>query len=91
MKLIGDGGAGGGRKVLVGVKLDPRSRELLTWALVKVAQPGDLVIALHVLDTITGISLPPSLLPFLACVHYFALAEKSEFLLQKELRRCFLS
>ncbi|XP_027360012.1 probable receptor-like protein kinase At5g18500 isoform X2 [Abrus precatorius] len=51
MKLIGDGG--GGRKVLVGVKLDPRSRELLTWALVKVAEPGDLVIALHVLDTIT--------------------------------------
>ncbi|KAK7316937.1 hypothetical protein RJT34_00766 [Clitoria ternatea] len=51
MKLIGDGA--GGRKVLVGVKLDPRSRELLTWALVKVAQPGDLVVALHVLDTIT--------------------------------------
>ncbi|RDY10654.1 Receptor-like cytosolic serine/threonine-protein kinase RBK2, partial [Mucuna pruriens] len=51
MKLIGDGA--GGRKVLVGVKLDPRSRELLTWALVKVAEPGDLVIALHVLDTIT--------------------------------------
>ncbi|KAK7350905.1 hypothetical protein VNO77_09948 [Canavalia gladiata] len=51
MKLIVDGG--GGRKVLVGVKLDPRSRELLTWALVKVAEPGDLVIAVHVLDTIT--------------------------------------
>lgn len=51
MKLIGDGD--GGRKVLVGVKLDPRSRELLTWALVKVAEPGDLVIALHVLDTVT--------------------------------------
>ncbi|XP_045820995.1 probable receptor-like serine/threonine-protein kinase At5g57670 [Trifolium pratense] len=51
MKLIGDGGTG--RKVLVGVKLDPRSRELLTWALVKVAEPGDLVIALHVLDTVT--------------------------------------
>ncbi|CAI8598900.1 unnamed protein product [Vicia faba] len=51
MKLIDDGA--GGRKVLVGVKLDPRSRELLTWALVKVAEPGDLVIALHVLDTVT--------------------------------------
>ncbi|KAK7410910.1 hypothetical protein VNO78_02124 [Psophocarpus tetragonolobus] len=51
MKLLGDGA--GGRKVIVGVKLDPRSRELLTWALVKVAEPGDLVIALHVLDTIT--------------------------------------
>jgi hypothetical protein len=55
MKLIGDGG--GGRKVLVGVKLDPRSRELLTWALVKVAEPGDLVIALHVLDTVIGLFL----------------------------------
>ncbi|MED6189162.1 hypothetical protein PIB30_093136 [Stylosanthes scabra] len=43
----------GGRKVLVGVKLDTRSRQLLTWALVKVAEPGDHVIALHVLDTIT--------------------------------------
>lgn len=51
MKLIGDGA--GGRIVLVGVKLDPRSRELLTWALVKVAEPGDLVIALHVLDPAT--------------------------------------
>ncbi|XP_061346840.1 protein kinase STUNTED-like isoform X2 [Gastrolobium bilobum] len=51
MKLTGDGG--GGRKFLVGVKLDSRSRELLTWALVKVAEPGDLVIALHVIDTIT--------------------------------------
>jgi len=57
MKLIGDGADG--RKVLVGVKLDPRSRELLTWALVKVAEPGDLVIALHVLDSITGFSLSP--------------------------------
>ncbi|BFG18987.1 hypothetical protein CerSpe_052610 [Prunus speciosa] len=39
----------GGRSVVVGVKLDAKSRELLTWALVKVAQPGDGVIALHVL------------------------------------------
>lgn len=52
----GDGGAGG-RIVLVGVKFDSRSRELLTWALVKIAQPGDLVIALHVLDTSTGFYL----------------------------------
>ncbi|XP_058097427.1 protein kinase STUNTED isoform X2 [Magnolia sinica] len=37
------------RTVVVGVKLDPPSRELLTWALVKVAQPGDRVIALHIL------------------------------------------
>ncbi|KAK6140501.1 hypothetical protein DH2020_025756 [Rehmannia glutinosa] len=45
-----DGGEGGvgGAVVVVGVKLDSRSRELLTWALVKVAQSGDRVIALHV-------------------------------------------
>ncbi|KAB1203137.1 Receptor-like cytosolic serine/threonine-protein kinase RBK2 [Morella rubra] len=42
-------GDSGGRAVVVGVKLDTPSRELLTWALVKVAQPGDLVVALHVL------------------------------------------
>ncbi|EXB28442.1 Proline-rich receptor-like protein kinase PERK1 [Morus notabilis] len=39
----------GGGAVLVGIRLDAPSRELLTWALVKVAQPGDCVIALHVL------------------------------------------
>lgn len=44
-----DGTGKGGRTVVVGVKLDQRSRELLTWALVKVAEPGDQVIALHVL------------------------------------------
>ncbi|XP_031503737.1 protein kinase STUNTED [Nymphaea colorata] len=42
-----DGGAE--KTVLVGVNLDSQSKELLTWALVKVAQPGDRVIALHVL------------------------------------------
>ncbi|OIV97005.1 hypothetical protein TanjilG_03579 [Lupinus angustifolius] len=52
MKLIGDDGNGGRKKVLVGVKLDKRSMELLTWALVKVAVPGDLVIALHILETV---------------------------------------
>lgn len=40
---------GGGRTVVMGVKLDSPSRELLTWALVKVEQSGDDVIALHVL------------------------------------------
>ncbi|CAL0327426.1 unnamed protein product [Lupinus luteus] len=39
----------GGRTVVVGMKLDSPSKELLTWALVKVAQPGDTVVALHVL------------------------------------------
>ncbi|RAL48163.1 hypothetical protein DM860_005587 [Cuscuta australis] len=44
------GPAGRRRTVVVGVKLDARSRELLTWALVKVAQSGDRLIALHVLS-----------------------------------------
>ncbi|KAK9073136.1 hypothetical protein SSX86_007459 [Deinandra increscens subsp. villosa] len=39
----------GARTVVVGVKLDSESRELLTWSLVKAAHPGDRVIALHVL------------------------------------------
>ncbi|XP_071702637.1 protein kinase STUNTED [Rutidosis leptorrhynchoides] len=41
--------AGEGRTVIVGVKLDSQSRALLTWSLVKQAQPGDRVIALHIL------------------------------------------
>lgn len=57
MRLVGDctygAGGGQGKVVVVGVKFDGESRELLTWALVKVAQPGDHIIALHVLDTIT--------------------------------------
>ncbi|CAH1454250.1 unnamed protein product [Lactuca virosa] len=44
-----DRSVAGGRTVVVGVKLDSQSRELLTWALVKQAQPGDRVVALHVL------------------------------------------
>ncbi|QCE15721.1 probable receptor-like serine/threonine-protein kinase At5g57670 [Vigna unguiculata] len=50
-------GGSGGRKVVVGVKMDSPSKELLTWALVKVAHPGDTVVALHVLgnqDTVNG-------------------------------------
>lgn len=48
----GDGVAGESpnRTVMVGVKMDSQSRELLTWALVKVAQTGDHVVALHVLN-----------------------------------------
>lgn len=44
-----------GAVVVVGVKLDSRSRELLTWALVKISKPGDRVIALHVISPKTGI------------------------------------
>ena len=42
------GGGGGGRTVVVGIRRDAASRELLTWALVKVANAGDRVVALHV-------------------------------------------
>lgn len=56
-------GGGGGAVVVVGVKLDEQSKELLTWALLKVAQPGDLVIALHVLDSSSSIGESLSLLP----------------------------
>ncbi|XWS44668.1 hypothetical protein CRYUN_Cryun15aG0067500 [Craigia yunnanensis] len=59
MKVIGETAEGeaGGATVLVGVKFDGVSKELLTWAMVKVAQPGDHIIALHILDTATGIIL----------------------------------
>ncbi|XP_022750904.1 probable receptor-like protein kinase At5g18500 isoform X2 [Durio zibethinus] len=53
MKGETEEGEGGGTTVLVGVKFDRVSKELLTWALVKVAQPGDHVVALHILDTAT--------------------------------------
>jgi hypothetical protein len=33
---------------VVGIRRDAASRELLTWALVKVANAGDRVVALHV-------------------------------------------
>ncbi|CAI9102878.1 OLC1v1001238C2 [Oldenlandia corymbosa var. corymbosa] len=46
-----DGDASGsGSVVVVGVKMDSRSKELLTWALVKVANSGDRVIVVHVID-----------------------------------------
>ncbi|KAK2435145.1 Protein kinase superfamily protein [Trifolium repens] len=36
------------RFVLVGIRIDTQSRQLLNWAIVKLAQPGDCVIAVHV-------------------------------------------
>jgi hypothetical protein len=36
------------KNVLVGIQMDSHSRELLSWALVKVADPGDCVVAVHV-------------------------------------------
>ncbi|KAJ4839362.1 hypothetical protein Tsubulata_043159 [Turnera subulata] len=50
------GGVGGGDVVMVGVKFDAPSRQLLTWSLMKIAQPGDRVIALHVLPPDTNYS-----------------------------------
>ncbi|KAJ9189563.1 hypothetical protein P3X46_000838 [Hevea brasiliensis] len=42
------------RNVLVGIRIDNHSRELLNWALVKVAEPGDCVIAIHVCRSSRG-------------------------------------
>lgn len=36
------------RNVIVGIRFDGHIRELLNWTIVKVAEPGDRVIALHV-------------------------------------------
>uniref|UniRef100_A0A1D1XSR4 Receptor-like cytosolic serine/threonine-protein kinase RBK2 n=1 Tax=Anthurium amnicola TaxID=1678845 RepID=A0A1D1XSR4_9ARAE len=44
-------GVENGKTVVVGVRMDAQSRELLTWALVKVAEPGDRVVALHILPS----------------------------------------
>jgi hypothetical protein len=48
----GGGASSTGRTVVVGVKMESNSHhstQLLTWSLVNVAQPGDLILALHVL------------------------------------------
>lgn len=37
------------KTLIVGMKMDSRGTELLTWALVKIAEAGDRVIAMHVL------------------------------------------
>lgn len=39
---------GGGRRLLVAMKLTTSSREMLTWTIAKLAQPGDHILALHV-------------------------------------------
>ncbi|XP_022748269.1 probable receptor-like serine/threonine-protein kinase At5g57670 [Durio zibethinus] len=36
------------RNVLVGIRIDGQSRDLLRWSLVNVAEPGDSVVAVHV-------------------------------------------
>ncbi|XP_039126528.1 proline-rich receptor-like protein kinase PERK10 [Dioscorea cayenensis subsp. rotundata] len=57
-RMVGEIGSRGskeeeeeGKTVVVGIRMDQQSRELLTWALVKVASPGDRVIALHILPS----------------------------------------
>ncbi|XP_064969979.1 protein kinase STUNTED-like isoform X2 [Musa acuminata AAA Group] len=52
---------GGGKTVLVGIKMDADSRELLTWSLVKIADAGDRVFALHVLPSTPSDSSDASL------------------------------
>lgn len=46
--------AEGSALVIIGVKPDEWSREVLTWSLVNVARPGDRIVALHVLDYSLG-------------------------------------
>ncbi|KAH9694677.1 protein kinase domain-containing protein [Citrus sinensis] len=50
------------RNVLVGIRIDSNSRDLLSWALVKVAEPGDSVIAIHVCRNADHASKDKSLL-----------------------------
>ncbi|CAK9256543.1 unnamed protein product [Sphagnum jensenii] len=40
-----------GRKLIVGMCLTPSCREMLTWTIAKIAQPGDHVLVLHVSTT----------------------------------------
>lgn len=66
MNPTGEGGGGkvagveetvaeGSALLIVGVKPDEWSREVLTWSLVNVARPGDRIVALHVLDYSLGL------------------------------------
>nr|XP_009404967.1 PREDICTED: probable receptor-like serine/threonine-protein kinase At5g57670 [Musa acuminata subsp. malaccensis] len=53
------GEGGEGKTVVVGIRMDSQSRELLTWALVKATAPGDRVLALHVLSSSSSAGGPP--------------------------------
>ncbi|KAG0617363.1 hypothetical protein M758_5G184600 [Ceratodon purpureus] len=54
MALRSRGGEGGGRRLLVGMKLNTSCREMLTWTIAKLAQPGDHILALHVAERREG-------------------------------------
>lgn len=64
-----------GGTVVVGIRRDAASRELLTWALVKVANAGDRVVALHVAPLHVAAAAdgasPPSPLPCRFAIHEF--------------------
>jgi hypothetical protein len=54
------------RNVLVGIRIDSQSRELLSWAIVKVAEPGDCVIAVHVCGSSgSALNSPVSFFPLI--------------------------
>nr|CAD1817784.1 unnamed protein product [Ananas comosus var. bracteatus] len=44
------------KTMVVGIKMDSQSREILTWALVKLASPGDRVVAIHILPSSSSYS-----------------------------------
>ncbi|KAK4847435.1 hypothetical protein QYF36_001847 [Acer negundo] len=50
------------KNVVVGIRIDSRSREILFWALAKVAEPGDSIIAVHVCRNLDHVSKNKSLL-----------------------------
>ncbi|KAK1321088.1 putative proline-rich receptor-like protein kinase PERK11 [Acorus calamus] len=45
---LGDGNKSQGRCIFVGIRIDSNGRDLINWALTKVAQPDDRVVAIHV-------------------------------------------
>lgn len=62
------------KNVLVGIRFDGHTRELLDWALLKVADPGDRVTALHICRN-SGTALFPanfffidSIVTFISCI-----------------------
>ncbi|CAI0461855.1 unnamed protein product [Linum tenue] len=65
------GGSRGKEVVLVGVRLDSQSKELLTWALMKATKPGDRVIALHVLNSTASAEIEGGTGSLLALVKTF--------------------
>ncbi|KAJ6800841.1 putative receptor-like protein kinase [Iris pallida] len=51
MAREGNGEEEVGNTIVVGVKMDQQSKEILTWALIKIAQPRDRIIALNILPS----------------------------------------